>query len=762
MHGVPGRHVSLSNVIKAKKRGCQICYAVLKGLALLVQSPVDEDPESYLLSIFSADLSLLDLIMQRGQPLEVAPILSVRQELDGSIPVFPNIQRLGIRRGLGLDFGFEIFSDPLSPTPWDGLGSAREVPSKLKPAQRQKMIRRWIQRCDKTHPDCQAPLRKTSHFPRRLIDLSGNPRNAVQLVDAKDVTATYATVSYRSSAAASAAISVLTRSNLAERLEKKMRWIDLPPGFHDAILVASEQGIRYLWIDVLCVVQDDINDYQFHNEIRHHIYGRSYLNIALTRAVDARETSLGKRWVAGKSVEMLTQYIQLSHGGEKYRVGVRSKLYDSHVKFDLSEVYTIFDLLSWNYDMSEFSPLLSQAGPIFDTVLAPRTVHFHFSEMVWECGTASACECSMGESKLPLSDVHGSPSTMSQLRYALHPGFHTPPAQLEGLWHGLRSMFAASEIMHDRPRAQDIVMLAIRFQWVSNLRFWAGLLADEERQLCLELLWSVGRGEIPSPKAPYKVAEKLKDASTPSWSWISMSIESQDRIGRIQPRLQGSYTMDADFRVRGVDTDTPAGATPDHPINAINWRLRVRGRLMLGKIEARERLGYKYHFVPANAMSFAPAFPPQSLSSGFYLGKKAIWTEGYTDEAICMPPTVVTPAMGLEHGVPAGEFIPDCDLWDWGRRQCAMPFLRGAIGGRSQDGVGPGNDGYSLAYFLRLGYITSDFFDTFSSVDIGIVLTRSTRASGEEVGVFERVGVFTVAEHFRYFDDTQVQDLILV
>ncbi|TVY55546.1 hypothetical protein LCER1_G002742 [Lachnellula cervina] len=53
----------------------------------------------------------------------------------------------------------------------------------------------------------------------------------------------------------------------------------LPPSFRDAVIVTRELGIRYLWIDSLCIVQDDLDDWRKESAQMDRIYGMSFLTI---------------------------------------------------------------------------------------------------------------------------------------------------------------------------------------------------------------------------------------------------------------------------------------------------------------------------------------------------------------------------------------------------------------------------------------------------------------------------------------------------
>ena len=66
----------------------------------------------------------------------------------------------------------------------------------------------------------------------------------------------------------------------------------LPQAFQDAIVIALKLGIRYIWIDCLCIIQDSSKDFQAEASQMHKVYGNSYCNISATGAATNREFSL--------------------------------------------------------------------------------------------------------------------------------------------------------------------------------------------------------------------------------------------------------------------------------------------------------------------------------------------------------------------------------------------------------------------------------------------------------------------------------------
>lgn len=52
-----------------------------------------------------------------------------------------------------------------------------------------------------------------------------------------------------------------TRIDTLNARTKRIRLGELPKTFHDAVIITRELGVRYLWIDSLCIVQDDEDDW---------------------------------------------------------------------------------------------------------------------------------------------------------------------------------------------------------------------------------------------------------------------------------------------------------------------------------------------------------------------------------------------------------------------------------------------------------------------------------------------------------------------
>ena len=78
----------------------------------------------------------------------------------------------------------------------------------------------------------------------------------------------------------------LTTDNYLSMLEG-IALSDLPATFLEAIQLTRRLGLRYLWIDSLCIIQDSSEDWGTESVRMFDIYRNSYLNIGAAGASDA-------------------------------------------------------------------------------------------------------------------------------------------------------------------------------------------------------------------------------------------------------------------------------------------------------------------------------------------------------------------------------------------------------------------------------------------------------------------------------------------
>lgn len=126
-----------------------------------------------------------------------------------------------------------------------------------------KRIATWLADCLANHPCKSTP---EAYMPSRLLDLESRRADGVAvLVDFADPQAPkpapYACLSY----CWGRDLDGVVRTTRGTRKEYQVVGIpvsNLTQTIQDAVLVCLRLGIRYMWVDALCIVQDDDDDWR--------------------------------------------------------------------------------------------------------------------------------------------------------------------------------------------------------------------------------------------------------------------------------------------------------------------------------------------------------------------------------------------------------------------------------------------------------------------------------------------------------------------
>lgn len=185
-------------------------------------------------------------------------------------------------------------SDTLSQLP-------ASLPTQSLLAEKARAIGLWLNECrnGSQHSSCQpAPF-----LPSRLISvgLDGQPP---RLVAAKDGSFSSGGVEYATLSHCWGGTVPLrtTRSNLGQHL-KEIPPNTIPPTFAEAMQIARDIKIPYMWIDSLCIVQDDLQDWQAEASQMDKIYGGSQLTIAAAQSQTSQDGCFpSRKWPVEESV----------------------------------------------------------------------------------------------------------------------------------------------------------------------------------------------------------------------------------------------------------------------------------------------------------------------------------------------------------------------------------------------------------------------------------------------------------------------------
>lgn len=158
--------------------------------------------------------------------------------------------------------------------------------------------REWLDNCFHKHPACK--VLQSSCMPKRLIDVGQiGKRSLVKLCTGFIISVHYAALSYCWGRTNKSTV-VTTSRNLAT-FEMGILESSLPQTLRDAIRVTRELGIRYLWIDSLCILQDSMDDKLSQIGKMQEIYQSAHVTIAAAGAINCTEGFLHRRMLTGKS-----------------------------------------------------------------------------------------------------------------------------------------------------------------------------------------------------------------------------------------------------------------------------------------------------------------------------------------------------------------------------------------------------------------------------------------------------------------------------
>jgi hypothetical protein len=150
------------------------------------------------------------------------------------------------------------------------------------------MASEWLQKCSSEHSECFV-ADEPSWYPTRLLDIGSNATNLVTVINTANmkVKGGYVTLSHRWR---NAVMVRLTKSS-APNLRSGITLSTLPLTFQQAAEVARRLQKRYIWIDSLCIFQDEDNKSDWLKEaaLMDKVCSNTFLNIAATGAENSSQ-----------------------------------------------------------------------------------------------------------------------------------------------------------------------------------------------------------------------------------------------------------------------------------------------------------------------------------------------------------------------------------------------------------------------------------------------------------------------------------------
>lgn len=384
----------------------------------------------------------------------------------------------------------------------------------------------WIGDCQENHESC----RPESYTPKRLIDVSRSAdlvflTESDRIPRARD--SRYISLSHCWGTAKPIAT---TRESYQDHING-IRLDALPRTFRDAVSVARSLCVGYLWIDSLCIVQDDAQDWAEQAGQMGNIYSACYLTVAAATANDSSAGILSLRQVCDLDTIPVPGGYARVYSQHSLRIPDRhyEQVHDIYRRFGPQLSYPLTNSEKTSVPAEEWNdpesrerflsenpgamltyPLMTRGWALQERFLSSRIAHFTRTEILFECKTTSRCECGISSDAPPLAfrGITG-PGRLQRTYEQAVTGWReivevysglalTKHADILPALSGLARRFHMTQLQGSGPPADDD-------------GYFAGLWQSQfPHNLLWETMWT--RGSVDKSSGQYYV---------PTWSWAS-------------------------------------------------------------------------------------------------------------------------------------------------------------------------------------------------------------------------------------------------
>ena len=350
------------------------------------------------------------------------------------------------------------------------IWEAHGAPNRSEPISRLNVIKNWLAECSKSHPYCEKVLEQDPpQLPTRVLAISeGDDEEPfkIRLHVSNGEHAPYAVLSH-----CWGQVTPLKtlRSNIEEHKDR-ISYNDLPLTFQDAVLMAwYVLDCPYLWIDSLCIIQDDKHDWEIEAATMATVYANAMLTFAATAAKDA---SYGCTFQYDSALRIAS-----NDGAAMVR-------FEDHLNLNAQD-----------------APLNSRGWCFQESALSKRMVCFPEEQMLWKCSSKHESEDGLLNTS---NDSHGWNEATWNVWASLRRIGEGQSSY--SFWYRMMENYSRRILTFDEDKLAALAGIVAEFQNlikdVPVMGIWQGDLLDG-------LLWRTA-----------EPMERLK--FIPSWSWASI------------------------------------------------------------------------------------------------------------------------------------------------------------------------------------------------------------------------------------------------
>lgn len=428
---------------------------------------------------------------------------------------------------------------------------------------------------------------------------------------------------------------------LLDVFQQHIDWDTLPLTFQDTLKLCRGLGLEYLWIDALCIIQDDDTDWRREASRMASVYLQSFVTFAASKSQNACE---GLYSLANPSQHQGQPGFAVLSPGPSFRSTadvVRLRTFDMSASD--GSLHKVYVRKGSNHRLERL-PLNSRGWAFQERRLSPRVVYFGDEELIWECMGTTMCDCGFA----PPPDR----ALSKAQRMGVIANSCAPLRWYDIVIHYVRLNFTFQEDIF--PALQG---LARHMQEERQCEYFAGLWGDT---LLQDLLWRVVSANKARKEQPYLA---------PTWSWASVSGKLQwfTSLKRVFDQFQPQAQV-VSIKTESVGAD---------PLGALNGgRLCIQGRCIETYSASRHEDTVQAigpHSPNGTVEGPFEQMTPLGFQHGLYLADngchttRTYWQEGYSIILIGLSHRKRAHGLALKQRYPHGPYerVGYCMWTDW-------------------------------------------------------------------------------------------------
>lgn len=289
---------------------------------------------------------------------------------------------------------------------------------------------------------------------------------------------------------------------------------DLPRTIADSIRLVDQLGLEYLWVDALCIIQDDAKDQSYQIGKMATIYSAAFLTIVAASGEDSNAGLPG----FGSSPRLFEQQEVVVHQPSENNDGLSVmntlKSYPRHWDEWYTRGQEDADASKWSH----------RAWTVQEKALSRRTLVFTKEQVFWNCQQAYFCEESCFEvPRFQVKHYYPSVHKLGLLQLA------EPSSDLWQIYKDLIHNYMLRDLTHEGDVYAACQGILVAMGTSTKTGFLWGLpLSRFELALAWESFHGVKRRTALST-FPMSPSEEL--TTFPSWSWMGWAGDVHCRVG---------------------------------------------------------------------------------------------------------------------------------------------------------------------------------------------------------------------------------------